>query len=94
MNKTRELALHLVELPPNRDACIAAASTISALMDVIEAGGMVQPRPAPVMDLEPLRSLRDWHLRLSTTQMSLESRKWHRGVVDSLNAYFPKDDQL
>ena len=75
-------------------AIIEAAAAIDALLDAIEAGGMVQPRPAPLMDLGPLRELRAWHLRLSSTQLSLESRQWHRAQVDTLNVYFPEGDQL
>lgn len=80
------------EVPDCRTLSMCVAETIDALLDAIEAGGMVQPRPAPVMDLGPLRELRQWHLNWMRERPRFTDL--HREAVSKLNLYFPQDDQL
>ena len=74
----------------------AAAGAIDALLDAIEAGGMVQPRPAPVMDVGPLRVLRQWHIGMIRRFDGADAivTEGHRMALRKLNAYFAQDDQV
>lgn len=74
--------------------CIEAAAAIDALLDAIEAGGMVQPRPAPVMDLGPLRELRAWHGSMLRDSLDPAVIRTHHAWVRVLNSYFPEGDRL
>ena len=77
-------------------AIIEAATAIDALLDAIEAGGMVQPRPAPVMDLGPLRELRAWHVGMIDRYEGFNTivAAGHRMALRKLNQYFPEGDRL
>lgn len=94
-NPTRHLAQQLRDSPVGASPadCRAAAAVIDALLDAIEAGGMVQPRPAPVMDLGPLRELRQWHRNQANDTAGMQGAL-HRDAVAKLNAYFPEGDKL
>lgn len=97
-NPTRQLAQSLRDSPVGASPadCCAAATAIDALLDAIEAGGMVQPRQAPVMDLGPLRELRQWHIgmirRFDGTDTTVT--EGHRMALRKLNQYFPEGDRL
>lgn len=95
---TRALADHLrsgVEITMHHR--VSAAAAIDALLDAIEAGGMVQPRQAPQMDLGPLRELRAWHRArhdIIPPGTLGDAKSSHARAVLTLNRYFPQDDQL
>ncbi len=74
----------------------AAAGAIDALLDAIEAGGMVQPRPAPGLpDMAGLRTVRSWHYtQLMGLRQSDGAREFHALMVGRLNYYFPEGDRL
>lgn len=95
-SNTRALAHHLRSGDAiNMAHRVAAATAIDTLLDAIEAGGMVQPRQAPQMDLGPLRELRAWHASLRDALSSVSpSRARHVAAVAALNAYFPEGDRL
>lgn len=98
-NPTRQLAQSLRDSPVGASPsdCHAAAAAIDALLDAIEASGMVQPRQAPQMDLGPLRAVRAWHGLQADNQRALgnfSAERFHNDVAKKLNVYFPQDEQL
>lgn len=96
-NPTRQLAQSLRDSPVGASPadCRAAATAIDALLDAIEAGGMVQVRQAPQMDLGPLRHVRQWHHAQSQNpNQSAVMREFHENNAKRLNVYFPPNDQL
>lgn len=95
-NPTRDLAHRLRTESPMLGMRHEAAAAIDALLDAIEAGGMVQPRPAPVMDLGPLRGLRQWHVGMIHRFEGSDTivTEGHRMALRKLNQYFPEGDRL
>lgn len=94
-NPTRALAQRL-RADPTITQAHAAAAAIDALLDAIEVGGMVQPRPAPVMDLGPLRAVRDFNVNRAAVadgQNDIRAAAMYREFARQLNIYFPQDDQ-
>lgn len=94
LSTTRRMAHRLRFEQPRPHERIEAAAAIDALLDAIEAGGMVQPRPAPVMDLGPLRELRAWHGSMLRDSLDPAVIRTHHGWVRVLNSYFPEGDRL
>lgn len=92
-----QLRHHVANDTPSIDTHLdmtAAAAAIDALLDAIEAGGMVQPRPAPAMDLGPLRELRAWHGSMLRDSLDPAVIRTHHAWVRVLNSYFPEGDRL
>lgn len=76
-------------------ACVA----IDTLLDVIEMqrGPAVPQRTRDLQHLQNLYELRGWHRAQRDSNEQADNRTgtmFHANAVTTLNAYFPKDDQL
>jgi hypothetical protein len=99
ISSTRHLSWRLRQDPNfTRDDRLQAAAAIDALLDAIEAGGMVQARQVPpVANLDHLRNLRAFNFNraeLADAQGDIRTAAIYRGFVASLNCYFPYGDAL
>jgi len=95
-NPTRQLAQELRHAANITPAHIhEAAATIDALLDAIEAGGAVAPRPTPsAPGSEALRQLRAWHAARRDQERDDALVQLHVRAVKALNVYFGPGEQL
>lgn len=74
---------------------LGAAKAIRGLLEIIETGGAVTPRPTPSAPAsEGLRQLRAWHAARRDAEREDSLAQLHDRAVKALNVYFGPEEQL